>query len=102
VHINDNIFASLFFTLTGLHFFHLVVGLTLLSLVFYAHTFPYRQLKVGMQRITEINLFYSLQIFYWHFVEILWLFIYITLYMYYTADTVVGMEMSVTLGHKAW
>merc|ERR1712073_42770 len=40
VHINDNIFASLFFTLTGLHFFHLVVGLTLLSLVFYAHTFP--------------------------------------------------------------
>ena len=42
VHINDNIFASLFFTLTGLHFFHLVVGLTLLSLVFYAHTFPYR------------------------------------------------------------
>merc|ERR1712117_873985 len=47
VHINDNIFASLFFTLTGLHFFHLVVGLTLLSLVFYAHTFPYRQLKVG-------------------------------------------------------
>merc|ERR1711993_205563 len=55
VHINDNIFASLFFTLTGLHFFHLVVGLTLLSLVFYAHTFPYRQLKVSMLRITEIN-----------------------------------------------
>merc|ERR1711977_421033 len=30
--INDSVYSSVFFFLTGLHFFHLVVGLFLLSL----------------------------------------------------------------------
>merc|ERR1712006_47535 len=32
--INDSVYSSVFFFLTGLHFFHLVVGLFLLSLFF--------------------------------------------------------------------
>lgn len=32
--INDSVYSSVFFFLTGLHFFHLVVGLFLLSLLF--------------------------------------------------------------------
>merc|ERR1711924_563262 len=32
--INDSVYSSIFFFLTGLHFFHLVVGLFLLSLFF--------------------------------------------------------------------
>merc|ERR1739845_307644 len=32
--INDSVYSSLFFFLTGLHFFHLLVGLFLLSLFF--------------------------------------------------------------------
>jgi len=83
LHINDNVFGSVFFTLTGLHFFHLVVGLILLSLFFWCCTFSYRQLKISSTRITEINLFYCLQLFYWHFVEVLWLFIFMVLYLYY-------------------
>jgi len=31
-------------------------------------------------RIPEIHLFYNLQDFYWHFLEILWLFIFLFLY----------------------
>jgi heme/copper-type cytochrome/quinol oxidase subunit 3 len=31
--INDSVYSSVFFFLTGLHFFHLVVGLLLLSLL---------------------------------------------------------------------
>ena len=34
-------------------------------------------------RISEINLFYNLQIFYWHFVEILWFFIFLVLYLFH-------------------
>ena len=33
-------------------------------------------------RTSEIHLFYNLQLFYWHFLEILWLFIFLVLYFY--------------------
>ena len=33
-------------------------------------------------RSSEIHLFYNLQDFYWHFLEILWLFIFLFLYSY--------------------
>merc|ERR1712032_1566862 len=38
--INDSVYSSLFFFLTGLHFFHLLVGLFLLSLFFWGCSFP--------------------------------------------------------------
>merc|ERR1719503_218354 len=33
-------------------------------------------------RTSEIHLFYNLQVFYWHFLEILWLFIFLVLYSF--------------------
>jgi len=33
-------------------------------------------------RTSEIHLFYNLQVFYWHFLEILWLFIFLILYLF--------------------
>ena len=33
-------------------------------------------------RTSEIHLFYNLQVFYWHFLEILWLFIFLVLYLW--------------------
>merc|ERR1712151_728389 len=38
--INDSVYSSLFFFLTGLHFFHLLVGLFLLSLFFWGCSLP--------------------------------------------------------------
>merc|ERR1711904_440873 len=38
--INDSVYSSVFFFLTGLHFFHLVVGLFLLSLFFWGCSLP--------------------------------------------------------------
>ena len=34
-------------------------------------------------RTSEIHLFYNLQVFYWHFLEILWLFIFLVLYLWF-------------------
>merc|ERR1712127_797465 len=78
--INDSVYSSVFFFLTGLHFFHLVVGLFLLSLFFWGSTFPSHVYTFINLRISEVHLFYNLQIFYWHFLEILWLFIFLFLY----------------------
>jgi heme/copper-type cytochrome/quinol oxidase subunit 3 len=37
--INDSIYSCLFFFLTGLHFFHLTIGIFLLSLFFWSCSF---------------------------------------------------------------
>ncbi len=39
--INDSLYSCLFFFLTGLHFFHLTIGLLLLSLIFWSCSFSY-------------------------------------------------------------
>merc|ERR1712043_148307 len=72
--INDSVYSSVFFFLTGLHFFHLLLGLLLLGLFFWGCSFPYKKTNYLLKRVSEINLFYNLLFFYWHFIEILWLF----------------------------
>merc|ERR1712206_72320 len=79
--INDSVYSSVFFFLTGLHFFHLVVGLFLLSLFFWGCSFSSKKDIMANLRVSELHLFYNLQIFYWHFLEILWLFIFLLLYL---------------------
>merc|ERR1712060_37037 len=78
--INDSVYSSLFFFLTGLHFFHLLLGLFLLGLFFWSCSFPSKIISVVSLRVSEIHLFYNLQLFYWHFLEILWLFIFLVFY----------------------
>merc|ERR1712228_1013667 len=78
--INDSVYSSLFFFLTGLHFFHLLVGLFLLGLFFGVVVFPQKIYYFVSLRVSEVHLFYNLQLFYWHFLEILWLFIFLVFY----------------------
>merc|ERR1712107_193230 len=69
--INDSVYSSVFFFLTGLHFFHLLVGLFLLSLVFWGCSFPSKNSFSLILRVSEVHLFFNLQLFYWHFLELL-------------------------------
>merc|ERR1712060_67862 len=78
--INDSVYSSLFFFLTGLHFFHLLFGLLLCCLFFWSCSFPVKNMKNINLRVSEVHLFYNLQLFYWHFLEILWLFIFLVFY----------------------
>merc|ERR1712232_752877 len=64
--INDSVYSCVFFFLTGLHFFHLLLGPLLLSLFFWGCSFPLKILKQKLLRISEVHLFYNLQLFYWH------------------------------------
>merc|ERR1712124_184669 len=70
--LNDSVYSSLFFFLTGLHFFHLLVGLLLLGLFFWGSSFPSLIIRIVKLRVSEVHLFFTLQLFYWHFLEILW------------------------------
>merc|ERR1712099_78346 len=70
--INDSVYSSLFF--------FLLLGLFLLGLFFWGCSFPSKIGPVVSLRVSEIHLFYNLQLFYWHFLEILWLFIFLVFY----------------------
>merc|ERR1712012_331092 len=78
--INDSVYSSLFFFLTGLHFFHLLFGILLCCLLFWGCSFPFKNFIFINLRVSEVHLFYNLQLFYWHFLEILWLFIFLVFY----------------------
>merc|ERR1712013_201521 len=80
--INDSVYSCLFFFLTGLHFFHLLVGLLLLSLFFWGCSFHNKIIIYISLRVSEVHLFYNLLLFYWHFLEILWMFIFLVLYLW--------------------
>jgi len=81
--INDSVYSSVFSLLTGLHFFHLVVGLFLLSLYYCSCSFHCKIDNLVTIRSSEVHLYYNLQVFYWHFLESLWLFIFLVLYLAY-------------------
>merc|ERR1711977_772250 len=80
--INDSVCSSLFFFLTGLHFFHLLLGVLLLGLFFWGCSFSVKNYWFVNLRVSEVHLFYNLQLFYWHFLEIIWLFLFLVLYPY--------------------
>jgi len=81
--INDSVYGSLFFFLTGLHFFHLFFGLFFLFLLFWSCSYHLKKYVFLSLRVLDVHVFYNLLLFYWHFIEILWLFIFLVFYKYY-------------------
>lgn len=71
--INDGIFGSLFFLLTGFHGIHVLIGTIFLIVCFY------RQLEYHFTRQHHLGL--ELSILYWHMVDIIWLFLFICVYL---------------------
>ena len=70
---SDGAFASVFFGLTGLHGAHVFVGLTLLTIAavraFRGHYSPEHHHGVELPGI------------YWHFVDVMWIVVYATVYL---------------------
>merc|ERR1712187_918689 len=54
--INDSVYGSLFFFLTGLHFFHLLLGLLLLGLLFWGCSFRCKIFRFNNLRVSEVHL----------------------------------------------
>nr|YP_009519724.1 cytochrome c oxidase subunit III [Colpocephalum griffoneae]AYC65898.1 cytochrome c oxidase subunit III [Colpocephalum griffoneae] len=70
--ISDSVFGSIFFLSTGFHGFHVLVGTFMLIFCFIRMYFNHFSLShhVG----------YEAAIWYWHFVDVVWIFLYICMY----------------------
>jgi cytochrome c oxidase subunit III len=68
---SDNIFATLFFTITGAHGLHVVGGLVVLTIV-----------MLQARRYTaERHGHVEAATYYWHFVDAVWIFVFTSLYL---------------------
>lgn len=70
--ITDGMFGSTFFALTGLHGFHVIVG-TILLLISY-----WRAVQNHFSR--QHHALFEFSAWYWHFVDVVWLFVFAFLY----------------------
>src|SRR5580698_9065662 len=72
--ISRDLFGSTFFTLTGFHGLHVIVGLILLALLFALAVFgrKHEPTTIGMQAIA----------IYWHFVDAVWIVVFSTVYLW--------------------
>ena len=70
--INDSVYGSVFFLLTGFHGFHVIMG-TVLLIVSLFRQYYYHFLN-------NQHIGFESSIWYWHFVDVVWIFLYIFLY----------------------
>ena len=72
--ISDSVFGSIFFTITGLHGLHVKAAIVLLSVSTY---------RMYTDQITsEHSLGMDISIFYFHFTDVIWLLLYLTVYFW--------------------
>lgn len=72
--IDDGAYGSAFFLLTGFHGLHVVAGLVMLSASLYR--LQHNQL------LQEQHLGFEFAAWYWHFVDVVWLFLFIFVYIW--------------------
>nr|YP_010959078.1 cytochrome c oxidase subunit 3 [Pseudophilothrips ichini]WND64421.1 cytochrome c oxidase subunit 3 [Pseudophilothrips ichini] len=71
--ISDSVFGSTFYMMTGFHGIHVIVG-TLFLLIIY-----FRSLKNHFSKNHHFG--FEAAIWYWHFVDVVWLFLYLFVYI---------------------
>jgi heme/copper-type cytochrome/quinol oxidase subunit 3 len=73
--ISRDMFGSTFFTLTGFHGFHVIVGLILLSIALFIMTRGKHQHEITDVGLTCVSM-------YWHFVDVVWIAVFSVVYLW--------------------
>nr|YP_010270140.1 cytochrome c oxidase subunit III [Karenia caelatata]UJX86998.1 cytochrome c oxidase subunit III [Karenia caelatata] len=70
--ISDSIYGSSFFMATGFHGIHVIIGTTFIIVCFL------RQVNYHFSKIHHFG--FEAAAWYWHFVDVVWLFLYVSIY----------------------
>jgi len=75
--INDGVYGSTFFLLTGFHGLHVIVGTLFLTVCF---------ARLWKRHYSQTHhLGFEAAAWYWHFVDVVWLFLFVTVYWWGSA-----------------
>nr|AFQ62201.1 cytochrome c oxidase subunit III [Xyletinus sp. XYL01] len=70
--IADSVYGSTFFMATGFHGLHVIIGTTFLTVCLFRHLYNH---------FSPIHHFgFEAAAWYWHFVDVVWLFLYVSIY----------------------
>jgi heme/copper-type cytochrome/quinol oxidase subunit 3 len=70
--INDSVYGSIFFFITGFHGIHVIIG-TVFLFVVYLRILDYHFFREEQTAV-------DLAAWYWHFVDVVWIFVYLIVY----------------------
>nr|UPL65951.1 cytochrome c oxidase subunit III [Mystilus priamus] len=70
--ISESIYGSCFFVATGFHGIHVIIGTTFITICLMRH--------MKMHFSNKHHFGFEAAAWYWHFVDVVWLFLYITIY----------------------
>lgn len=73
-HFNQTTYSAIYFTITGFHMVHVVVGLIVLAVTLTWSWLEQRRKGAGKTSI-------AIAAVYWHFVDVVWLAVFFTLYV---------------------
>nr|YP_009731526.1 cytochrome c oxidase subunit III [Blattisocius tarsalis]QHQ98569.1 cytochrome oxidase subunit 3 [Blattisocius tarsalis] len=73
--INDSVYSSLFYMITGLHGTHVIIGA--MFMLFNLYRMYFSQMNLNHHFSLEAS------IWYWHFVDIIWLYLYTFMYWWH-------------------
>ena len=72
--IADGVYGSSFFMATGFHGFHVIIGTTFIIVMFFRHN------RGHFSHEDNHYIGFESAIWYWHFVDVVWLFLFIIIY----------------------
>nr|UUF92209.1 cytochrome c oxidase subunit III [Premocyathus sp. IS-2022] len=72
--LSDSVYGSTFFVATGFHGLHVIIGTTFLFVCFF------RLLSNQFTRSQHLG--FEAASWYWHFVDVVWLFLYLSIYLW--------------------
>lgn len=72
--ISDSVYGSTFYMLTGLHGAHVIIGTIFLCVALYR--------AVMHHYTTERHIGYEAAAWYWHFVDVVWIFLFLVVYFW--------------------
>lgn len=72
--ISDSSYGSSFFIATGFHGFHVIIGTIFLIVCFLR--------KKNYQYTRQRHIGFEFAAWYWHFVDVIWLFLYLSIYLW--------------------
>jgi len=72
--ISDGIYGSIFYTLTGLHGVHVIIGTLFIFVAF-------ERFLIG-HYTRQHHFGFEASIWYWHFVDVVWIFLYVFIYVF--------------------
>ena len=77
-YMNDSELGCIYIFLSGLHFFHILFGILILGI----NSNSIYSIEILPIDTVSLDLYFIIQILYWHFIEVVWLYIFTNIYFY--------------------